>query len=135
MSLSGGGCCGTPGSWSRRATSQRADPAPLRGGPRAFLLDYIDLLVTRRGRAQASGIRPGADAEAAPASGTRRERWVINKVRALDSWYTKGLENGSHLHVRSTRETIPQLRDLIADFFFSYTPSTSVAASAASTSS
>ena len=32
-----------------------------------------------------------------PAQG--RERWVINKVRALMSWYSKGLDGGSHLRI------------------------------------
>src|SRR5213080_5464352 len=40
-----------------------------------FLLDYIDLLMAENGY----------------------ERWVINKIRALGSWYTKGVVNGSHL--------------------------------------
>src|SRR5207248_3297821 len=40
-----------------------------------FLLDYIDLLMTENGY----------------------ERWVVNKLRALGSWYTKGFVNGSHL--------------------------------------
>jgi tRNA-dihydrouridine synthase B len=104
-----------------------------------FLLDYINLLMTERVN-EAQGFRhvaPGQPAEAAPVVPARgRERWVINKLRALNSWYTKGLENGSHLRVRiNAAETVPQLRDVIAEFFFAYTPSTSVAASAASTSS
>lgn len=53
-----------------------------------------------------------------PAQG--RERWVINKLRALNSWYTKGLEDGSHLRISINSATsIAQLRDLIAAFFFS----------------
>ena len=51
-----------------------------------------------------------------PARG--RERWVINKLRALNSWYTKGLDNGSHLRVSiNAAESIPQLRDIIETFF------------------
>ena len=65
----------------------------------------------------------------APARG--RERWVINKLRALNSWYTKGLDNGSHLRVAvNAAASIPQLRAIIEDFFFQ---PTSAPASAAST--
>jgi tRNA-dihydrouridine synthase len=43
---------------------------------------------------------------------------VINKLRALGSWYTKGLEQGSHLRVAVNRaESIAELRDIIETFF------------------
>ena len=46
------------------------------------------------------------------------DRWVINKLRALNSWFTKGLDNGSHLRVAvNAASSIPQLRDVIQDFF------------------
>jgi hypothetical protein len=39
---------------------------------------------------------------------------VINKIRALGSWYTKGLENGSHLRTAlNTAESLEQLREII----------------------
>ena len=46
-----------------------------------------------------------------PARG--HDRWVINKLRALNSWYTKGLDNGSHLRVVGQRRRIdpPPARD------------------------
>jgi tRNA-dihydrouridine synthase B len=70
-----------------------------------FLLDYIELLVAER-----------VD-EARAAS---HDRWVVNKVRALGSWYTKGLENGSHLRTAiNTAESLPQLRDVVSEFFLS----------------
>jgi hypothetical protein len=48
------------------------------------------------------------------------ERWVINKVRALGSWYTKGLDNGSHLRTGlNSAESLDQLRDGICGFFSS----------------
>ena len=47
-----------------------------------FLLDYIDLLMKER-------IDESRE--------LTHDRWVVNKLRALGSWYTKGLENGSHL--------------------------------------
>ena len=52
-----------------------------------------------------------------PARG--HDRWVINKLRALNSWYTKGLDNGSHLRVAvNAAESIAQLRAIIEEFFF-----------------
>jgi hypothetical protein len=45
---------------------------------------------------------------------------VINKLRALNSWYTKGLDNGSHLRIAiNAAESIPHLRAIVEDFFFS----------------
>jgi tRNA-dihydrouridine synthase B len=46
---------------------------------RRFLVDYIELLEHERVR----------DAER-----VGHDRWIINKIRALSSWYTKGLERG-----------------------------------------
>jgi tRNA-dihydrouridine synthase B len=92
-----------------------------------FLLDYIDMLLVER-LGEADGFRhvaPGqpasAAAEAVPARG--HDRWVINKLRALNSWYTKGLDNGSHLRVAiNAAESIPHLRAIIEDFFYSPVP-------------
>ena len=36
----------------------------------------------------------------APAPARGRERWVINKLRALCAWYSKGLDGGSQFRVR-----------------------------------
>jgi tRNA-dihydrouridine synthase B len=87
-----------------------------------FLLDYIDLL--RRERAhEPSGFRHAA-ASAAQARGDEchavgRDRWVINKLRALGSWYTKGLENGSHLRTAiNAAESIEALHAIVGGFFF-----------------
>jgi tRNA-dihydrouridine synthase B len=98
-----------------------------------FLLDYLDLLINDRVD-EATGFRhvaPGDASAITPAPARGRERWVINKIRALNSWYTKGLDNGSHLRIAvNAAESIPQLRAIIEDFFFQPTSS---AASAAST--
>src|SRR5262249_49816282 len=68
-----------------------------------FLFDYIDLLLRER-----------VD-ETRAAS---HDRWVINKLRALGSWYTKGLENGSHLRTAiNSAESLAVLRDTIGAFF------------------
>jgi tRNA-dihydrouridine synthase B len=69
-----------------------------------FLLDYMNLLLT----------------ENVPESGKAlsRERWVINKIRALCSWYTKGFEGGAQFRIGvNSAKSITELRDLIEQFF------------------
>jgi len=69
-----------------------------------FLLDYIDLLQQER-----------VDESRA----LSHDRWVINKLRALATYYTKGFENGSHLRTAvNTSSSLAELRELIASFFF-----------------
>ena len=87
-----------------------------------FLFDYIDLLLNERVD-EASGFRhaaPGADdAMKAPTTARGRERWVINKIRALSSWYSKGFDCGSHFRVRvNSCESIAHLRETVDEFFF-----------------
>jgi nifR3 family TIM-barrel protein len=91
-----------------------------------FLLDYVALLLIERVdeadgfRHAAPGSAGGAERAALPARG--RERWVINKLRALGSWYTKGLDNGSHLRVAiNSAQSIAELREIIHQFFFDRT--------------
>ena len=68
-----------------------------------FLLDYIDLLMMER-----------VDA----AREMTHERWVVNKLRALGSWYTKGLDCGSHLRTGiNSAPSLQVLRGLITEFF------------------
>ena len=100
-----------------------------------FLLEYIDLLLHER-TGESEGFRhiaPSKPSDAgaeipgptASASEPRRveaarghDRWVVNKLRALNSWYTKGLDNGSHLRVAvNSAESIAQLKDIIEQFF------------------
>ena len=93
-----------------------------------FLLEYIRLLLSERVD-EASGFRHvapgpecGSDANA-PATARGRERWVINKIRALCSWYSKGFECGSHFRVRvNSCESVANLREIIDEFFFSTRP-------------
>ena len=85
-----------------------------------FLLDYIDLLLDDRAR-ERDGFRhvaPG-QIEAAPDPRAKsRERWVVNKVRALCTWYTKGLDGGSHLRIAvNAAPTIADVRELVDRFF------------------
>ena len=88
-----------------------------------FLLEYIELLLHERVRENVERRTP--DAERMSTSHVERrtphgthDRWIINKLRALGSWYTKGLDNGSHLRTSiNTAESLDQLRDIIATFF------------------
>ncbi len=85
-----------------------------------FLLDYIDLLLVE-GVGEEAGFRhaaPGQTSAAPPAAARGRERWVINKLRALCAWYTKGLIGGADLRVTINHAgSINQLRDTIEQFF------------------
>jgi tRNA-dihydrouridine synthase len=87
----------------------------------AFLLAYIEMLQQERLH-EAEGFRhvaPGQESAPPPAGPARgHDRWVINKLRALNSWFTKGLDNGSHLRVAINKaESIADLRDIIEEFF------------------
>jgi tRNA-dihydrouridine synthase B len=95
----------------------------------AFLLAYMDLLINER-VGESSGFRhvapqqpQAADAQS-PVSGARgRERWVINKLRALCAWYSKGFDHGSQFRVRVNHAaSLPELRDIIDEFFFAPRP-------------
>jgi hypothetical protein len=69
-----------------------------------FLLDYIELLKQER--------------EPHSQHANSHARWIVNKLRALGSWYTKGLENGSHLRTGiNAAPSLDVLRQLITDFF------------------
>jgi tRNA-dihydrouridine synthase B len=90
-----------------------------------FLLEYIDLLLRER-VGEETGFRhvaPGQSEGAPPPTARGRERWVINKLRALGSWYTKGLDGGSQLRVSiNSAQSIPELRALIESFFLQPEP-------------
>jgi tRNA-dihydrouridine synthase B len=91
-----------------------------------FLLDYVEMLRHER-VGEADGFRhvaPGTQADTDRRERVARghDRWVINKLRALCSWYSKGLDGGSHLRVRiNSAESLPQLREIIDEFFISRT--------------
>ena len=91
-----------------------------------FLLDYIDLLLTDSGE-EPTGFRHGAPgAGGAPVRPEQRishERWVVNKIRALATYYTKGFDHGSQLRTAINRtNSVVELRELIAGFFFAPQP-------------
>jgi tRNA-dihydrouridine synthase B len=72
-----------------------------------FLQDYIALLLDER-------LPDPGD----PKRAMSHDRWVINKLRALGAYYTKGLENGSHLRTAINRaESLEALCGAIAGFF------------------
>jgi tRNA-dihydrouridine synthase B len=69
-----------------------------------FLLAYIDLLLRER-----------IDDERVHS----HDRWVVNKLRALGSWYTKGLDGGSRLRTAiNSAESLAALVQTIEEFFF-----------------
>ena len=66
-----------------------------------FLLEYIDLLMQERIK-----------------DATRHDRWVINKLRALCTWFTKGHDGGSNLRVRvNAASSLAELRAIIQEHF------------------
>jgi tRNA-dihydrouridine synthase B len=68
-----------------------------------FLLEYIELLLNERCRPELRS----------------HDRWVVNKLRALGSWYTKGMDGGSELRSSlNSTESVTGLRDLIMTHFF-----------------
>ena len=71
-----------------------------------FLLDYVELLMNERVREpEWFGVKT-------------HDRWVINKIRALGSWYTKGLDGGSNLRTAiNSAQSLTELRELILTFF------------------
>jgi tRNA-dihydrouridine synthase B len=90
-----------------------------------FLLDYMNLLLVENVD-ESEGFRhlaPASGPRALETSGSQREavgkeRWVINKIRALCSWYTKGFEGGAQFRIGvNSAKSIAELEDLIQHFF------------------
>jgi len=121
--LVGRGALRNPWIFAQAADAAAGRPARIvtREDKGRFLLAYIDLLLDERLDEEA-GFRhaaPGQQPTRAPLPAKGRERWVINKIRALGSWYTKGLDGGSQLRVAiNSAQSIEELRGLITDFFF-----------------
>ena len=91
-----------------------------------FLLDYMNMLLIENvdeaeGFRHSAGSRPQDLKTSGPQNqreAVGRERWVINKVRALCSWYTKGFEGGAQFRIGvNSAKSISELRDLIEEFF------------------
>ena len=92
-----------------------------------FLIEYMDLLLSGD-EGEVTGFRHKAGSVSAVLSSpvrlgfsradARHERWVINKMRALMSWYSKGLHNGGHLRTAiNAAGSIAETRDMIEQFF------------------
>jgi nifR3 family TIM-barrel protein len=85
-----------------------------------FLLDYVQLLLSEDVD-EADGFRHSAPGPQDPRTSrpqSSRERWVINKLRALCTWYTKGFEGGSQLRIGvNAAKSIVELESLIHEFF------------------
>ena len=94
-----------------------------------FLLDYMDLLLSD-GDAEAEGFRHKAGSSQSPiphqspmanhesAMRKSHRRWVINKMRALMSWYSKGLHAGGQLRTAiNSCESTDQAREIVGTFF------------------
>ena len=91
-----------------------------------FLLDYIALLLGE-GAGELEGFRhlaPGDhDAGAMPQAASRRpqatrDRWVVNKLRALCTYYTKGFEGGSQFRIGvNSAKSVAEVEGLIGQFF------------------
>ena len=83
-----------------------------------FLCSYIEMLLNERIN-EGDGFRhfaPGMTGSTGIARG--RDRWVINKVRALCAWYSKGLEGGSQLRTRvNTASSLGELLTILGEFF------------------
>ena len=85
-----------------------------------FLLEYVDLLINERVN-ETDGFRhaaPTLGQAATDVAARGRERWVINKLRALCAWYSRGIERGSQLRVDvNNASSIPELRVIVHSFF------------------
>jgi len=111
-----------------------------------FLHEYVDLLLNERVNEREgfrhvvpgaeNGLRPEARGLGPAPAGEARghDRWVINKIRALCSWYSKGLDGGSHLRSRVNGATsLGELRAIIDEFFFAACGATARNSAAAAT--
>ena len=117
--LVGRGALRNPWIFEQAATIARGErPRPIAMAERGqFLLDYVDMLVHER-NGESEGFRHVAPAIERDVVARGHDRWVINKLRALNSWYTKGLDNGSHLRTAiNSAESLSHLREIITEFF------------------
>jgi tRNA-dihydrouridine synthase B len=125
--LVGRGALRNPWIFEQAAALARGETArPITMAERGeFLLAYIEMLLLER-TGESEGFRhvaptnPDGPSPVAGRSEPARghDRWVVNKLRALNSWYTKGLDNGSHLRTAiNSAESLARLREVIGVFF------------------
>jgi tRNA-dihydrouridine synthase B len=135
--LVGRGALRNPWIFEQAAAIARGEtPRPITPAERGeFLLEYIEMLLLERTgeaegfrhvaptRPQALSPMPQGPAALGPVTAHSEaarghDRWVINKLRALNSWYTKGLDNGSHLRTAiNSAESLQRLREIVGEFF------------------
>jgi nifR3 family TIM-barrel protein len=86
-----------------------------------FLLDYIDLLLEEPEQEPAGfrHVAPQQVPDAPPSLPARgRERWVVNKLRALNAWFSKGMEGGGQFRVAVNHaESVAELRGIVCSTF------------------
>ena len=93
-----------------------------------FLLEYMQLLLTDDADEEAGFRHRVAGNQGVGTAGpqhiktarpqTSHERWVINKLRALCTWYTKGFEGGSLFRIGiNSAKSIAEVETLVDDLF------------------
>lgn len=91
-----------------------------------FLLDYMKLLLEDDDAPVDAGLRLTAHGLRYAATGRRevsKDRWVVNKLRALCTYYTKGFEGGSHFRIGvNSAKSIAEVESLVQAFFLSPKP-------------
>ncbi|MFA5908971.1 MAG: tRNA-dihydrouridine synthase [Vicinamibacterales bacterium] len=82
-----------------------------------FLLDYMGLLLADE-LGEQEGFRHLVIQATRPRPVDSKERWVINKLRALCAWYSKGFEGGAQFRIGvNSAKSIAEVEALIANFF------------------
>jgi len=86
-----------------------------------FLLEYIDLLAAEGPGFRSRGVLTPRTSDDAPRTRdphASHDRWVVNKLRALCGYFTKGFDGGSHLRVAVNQApSVAELRMLVQRFF------------------
>lgn len=82
-----------------------------------FLLDYMALLQAEQ-KGEQDGFRHLVTLSTPPRAEASKERWVVNKLRALCTWYTKGFDGGSQFRTGvNEAKSIAEVEGLIEAFF------------------
>ena len=83
-----------------------------------FLLDYMALLQAEQ-KGEQDGFRHLVAQSTPPRAEASKERWVVNKLRALCTWYTKGFDGGAQFRIGvNSAKSVAEVEELIAGFFF-----------------
>ena len=83
-----------------------------------FLLDYMELLQAEQ-KGEQDGFRHLVAQSTPPRAEASKERWVVNKLRALCTWYTKGFDGGAQFRIGvNSAKSVAEVEELIAGFFF-----------------